>query len=225
MSNVSFSFRGNDPVREAIHTAFLYHAIKAGMSMGHRQRRPAGRIRGNPQGPARARRRHRPQPQTGCGRAHGRVRQYGQRRRQGAGRGPGMAQAERGSAPVARPGERHHRLDHRGHRGGAAAGRTQRRAPDPCDRRPADGRHERGRRPVRRRQDVPAAGGEVGAGDEAGGGASGALHRGGEAETGIGIGRSGKAQRQDRGRHGQRRRARHRQEHRRRGAPVQQLPR
>src|SRR5258706_5314820 len=34
VSNVSFSFRGNDPVREAIHTAFLYHAGKAGMTMG-----------------------------------------------------------------------------------------------------------------------------------------------------------------------------------------------
>ncbi len=34
MSNVSFSFRGNDPVREAIHTVFLYHAIRAGMTMG-----------------------------------------------------------------------------------------------------------------------------------------------------------------------------------------------
>ncbi|SIP90252.1 methionine synthase (B12-dependent) [Aromatoleum tolulyticum] len=34
VSNVSFSFRGNDPVREAIHTVFLYHAIKAGMAMG-----------------------------------------------------------------------------------------------------------------------------------------------------------------------------------------------
>ena len=34
VSNVSFSFRGNDPVREAIHTAFLYHAIRAGMTMG-----------------------------------------------------------------------------------------------------------------------------------------------------------------------------------------------
>lgn len=34
VSNVSFSFRGNEPVREAIHTAFLYHAIKAGMDMG-----------------------------------------------------------------------------------------------------------------------------------------------------------------------------------------------
>ena len=34
VSNVSFSFRGNDPVREAIHTVFLYHAIQAGMTMG-----------------------------------------------------------------------------------------------------------------------------------------------------------------------------------------------
>ncbi len=34
VSNVSFSFRGNDAVREAIHTVFLYHAIKAGMDMG-----------------------------------------------------------------------------------------------------------------------------------------------------------------------------------------------
>ncbi|HRB30452.1 MAG TPA: dihydropteroate synthase, partial [Ferruginibacter sp.] len=34
VSNVSFSFRGNDHVREAIHAVFLYHAIKAGMDMG-----------------------------------------------------------------------------------------------------------------------------------------------------------------------------------------------
>jgi len=34
VSNVSFSFRGNEPVREAIHTVFLYHAVKAGMTMG-----------------------------------------------------------------------------------------------------------------------------------------------------------------------------------------------
>jgi 5-methyltetrahydrofolate--homocysteine methyltransferase len=34
VSNVSFSFRGNEPIREAIHTVFLYHAIKAGMDMG-----------------------------------------------------------------------------------------------------------------------------------------------------------------------------------------------
>ncbi len=34
VSNVSFSFRGNNPVREAIHSAFLYHAIRAGLDMG-----------------------------------------------------------------------------------------------------------------------------------------------------------------------------------------------
>src|SRR5690606_16710035 len=34
VSNVSFSFRGNETVRQAIHTVFLYHAIKAGMDMG-----------------------------------------------------------------------------------------------------------------------------------------------------------------------------------------------
>jgi 5-methyltetrahydrofolate--homocysteine methyltransferase len=34
ISNVSFSFRGNDAVREAIHTVFLYHAIRAGLTMG-----------------------------------------------------------------------------------------------------------------------------------------------------------------------------------------------
>jgi 5-methyltetrahydrofolate--homocysteine methyltransferase len=34
VSNVSFSFRGNEPVREAIHAVFLYHCIKQGMTMG-----------------------------------------------------------------------------------------------------------------------------------------------------------------------------------------------
>ncbi|MDX3906012.1 MAG: methionine synthase [Pigmentiphaga sp.] len=34
ISNVSFSFRGNEPMREAIHTVFLYHAIRAGLTMG-----------------------------------------------------------------------------------------------------------------------------------------------------------------------------------------------
>jgi 5-methyltetrahydrofolate--homocysteine methyltransferase len=34
VSNISFSFRGNDPVREAMHAAFLYHAVRAGLDMG-----------------------------------------------------------------------------------------------------------------------------------------------------------------------------------------------
>jgi hypothetical protein len=44
VSNVSFSFRGNDPVREAIHTVFLYHAITGRVVDGHRQRRHARRL-------------------------------------------------------------------------------------------------------------------------------------------------------------------------------------
>jgi 5-methyltetrahydrofolate--homocysteine methyltransferase len=34
ISNVSFSFRGNEPMQEAIHTVFLYYAIKEGLTMG-----------------------------------------------------------------------------------------------------------------------------------------------------------------------------------------------
>ena len=34
VSNISFSFRGNEPVREAMHSVFLYHAIEAGLDMG-----------------------------------------------------------------------------------------------------------------------------------------------------------------------------------------------
>ena len=92
------------------------------------------------------------------------------------------------------------------------------------DRGPADGRHEGRRRPVRRRQDVPAAGGQERPGDEALGRLPRAVHGGGE-----GAGPAGGPRRrrprpgQGRARHGQGRRARHRQEHRRRGARLQQL--
>ena len=58
------------------------------------------------------------------------------------------------------------------------------RAPAARHRRPADGRHERGRRPVRRGQDVPAAGGQVGPRDEAGRGLAGAVHGGREGRQG-----------------------------------------
>ena len=90
------------------------------------------------------------------------------------------------------------------------------------DRRAADGRHGHRRRPVRPGQDVPAAGGEVGAGDEAGGGPPAALHRGRE-EAPDRCRRRGQGQGQDRHRHRQGRRPRHRQEHRHRRPPVQQL--
>ena len=83
-------------------------------------------------------------------------------------------------AARARAGARHRRL-HRGrHRGGAA----EVRAPARRHRRPADGRHEHRRRPVRRRQDVPAAGGEERARDEEGGRLPDAVHGGGEGATG-----------------------------------------
>ena len=39
VSNVSFGFRGNNPVREAMHSAFLFHAIQRRHGHGHRQRR------------------------------------------------------------------------------------------------------------------------------------------------------------------------------------------
>ncbi len=98
----------------------------------------------------------------------------------------------------------------------------RRRAPAARHRGPADGRHERRRRPVRPGQDVPAAGGQVGARDEAGGGPPAALHRGREEGAGRRR-RRGQAEGQDRHRDGQGRRARHRQEHRHRRPAVQQL--
>ena len=56
ISNLSFSFRGNDHLREAMHAVFLYHAIRAGPRHGDRQRGPARGLRGRR---ARAARAHR----------------------------------------------------------------------------------------------------------------------------------------------------------------------
>jgi 5-methyltetrahydrofolate--homocysteine methyltransferase len=123
VSNVSFSFRGNDPVREAIHTVFLYHAIAAGMDMGIvnagmvgvyddlepvlrervedvvLNRRPTqvsawSKLPRLPKAAPRTRARG----WTGAARP----------RQRGVG----------GAAPQPRHGARHHRLHHRGHRGG-----------------------------------------------------------------------------------------------------------
>ena len=125
-------------------------------------------------------------------------------------------------AARARAGPRHHAVHRRRHRGVPGRDRGARRPPDRGHRRPADGRHEHRRRPVRRGQDVPAAGGEVGARDEAGGGAPDPVHRGREGGA-RGRRRRGTRQGQDRHRDRQGRRARHRQEHRVGRAPVQQL--
>ena len=94
VSNVSFSFRGNDPVREAIHSVFLYHAIARGHGHGHRQRRPAGDLRRHRPGAAGARRgrRAQPPPRRHRATARGRGRSVGaQERAAGAMRSPGAS--------------------------------------------------------------------------------------------------------------------------------------
>ena len=215
VSNLSFSFRGNEPVREAMHSVFLYHAIKAGMDMGIvnagqmivyddidpelRQvcedvilNRDAGRLR-TPAGSWRknsAARRSRPRSRIWPG-ANGR------------------------STSGCR-----HALVHGITEYIEADTEDARKLVDPParrHRRPADGRHEHRRRPLRRRQDVPAAGGEIRPRHEAGGRLSDAVHGRGEGAQPRRRhrGRRPQLRRQDRARHRQGRRARHRQEHRR----------
>ncbi len=129
VSNVSFSFRGNNPVREAIHSVFLYHAIRAGMDMGIVN---AGQLAVYDDLPEELRERvedvvlnrdPRTRP-SACSRSR---RKY---------RGEGAAPKSRKDlawrelagrqAPGARAGQGHHRLHRRGHRGGAAAGSSAR---------------------------------------------------------------------------------------------------
>ena len=72
VSNLSFSFRGNEPVRQAIHSAFLYHAIAAGLDMAIVNAGPAPGVRRHPEGPAGARRGHHLRPPSRRDRADGR---------------------------------------------------------------------------------------------------------------------------------------------------------
>ena len=158
VSNLSFAFRGNERVREAMHSVFLYHAIQAGMDMGIVN---AGQLALYDDIDPELRElvedvilNRREDATDRLLEAAEKYRGEGAQKREvdlclarEAGRG----------APDPCAGAWHRDLYRRGHRGGAAAGE----APAPCHRRPADGRHERGRRPVRLRQDVPAAGGEV----------------------------------------------------------------
>ncbi len=218
VSNISFSFRGNDPVRAAIHTAFLFHAIKAGMTMGIVNAGQLGVYEEIPKDLLE------------------RVEDVLFNRRPDATeRLVEFAESYKGEAKVSvedlswRKGTVGSRITHALVRGintyiveDTEEARQAVRISDPGDRRPADGRHERGRRPVRRRQDVPAAGGEKSA--RVMKEAVAHLIPYIEAEKAR-SGTSGQEQGQDRDRHGQGRRARHRQEHRFRRAPVQQLRR
>ena len=211
ISNLSFAFRGNDAVREAMHAAFLYHAIRAGPLDGHRERGPARGLRGHRAGPARARggRPLRPAPRRD--RAARRARADGDGRRDGARARSLLARGAGREAARARARARRRRL----HRGGHGGGETGRRPSARRHRGAADGRHADRRRPLRRGEDVPAAGGEERARDEARGRVPGAVH-GGREDGGL----EGDA---DRARDGEGRRARHRQEHRRGRPRLQRL--
>jgi 5-methyltetrahydrofolate--homocysteine methyltransferase len=215
VSNLSFSFRGNELVREAMHSVFLYHAIAAGMDLGIIN---AGQIAVYDDVDRELREacedvvlnRRRVRAAAGARPAPPRPRQGKEGGR------PFLARMAGGEAPVACAGARHHRL----HRSRCRRSAAQRAPPARRDRGPAHGRHEHGRRPVRLGAHVPAASGEVGAGDEAGRRLSAAVHGAGQ-----GRARPHVLERQDRARYRQRRRARHRQEHRRRRPAMQQLRR
>ena len=181
ISNLSFSFRGNDAVREAMHAAFLYHAIRAGLDMGivnagqlvvYEDIEPEllERVEDvlfdrRPDATERLVEFAEPRPGRGD---EARAR-------------PLLARGAGREAARARARARHRRLHRGGHRGGA-----RRRATRPLDviEGPLmDGMQDR-RRPLRLREDVPAAGREERAGDEARGRLPRAVHGGGEATGG-----------------------------------------
>ena len=173
VSNLSFSFRGNEPVREAMHSVFLYHAIKAGMDMGIVN---AGQmvvyddldpeLREACEDVVLNRRDDARRAAARAGRAPPRSRQRKEGSRSGLARNAGR------EAAIPRAGPRHHRFHRSRCRGSAPQGAASARG----DRRTADGWHERGRRLVWLGPHVPAASREVGAGDEAGRRLSHALH-------------------------------------------------
>ena len=163
VSNVSFSFRGNNSVREAIHAVFLYHAIRAGMDMGIVN---AGalpiyddldpELRERVEDVVLNRRKDATERLLEI------AERYKSHERRSRRRESRVARAADPRAPVARARARHRRVRRCRHRRSAPAQHASARR----DRRPADGRHERGRRSVRRRQDVSSAGREIRARDE-----------------------------------------------------------
>ena len=173
VSNLSFAFRGNNTVREAMHSAFLYHAIRAGMDMGivnpqmlkvYSQIEPELLCR--------------VEDVILCRRADAaeRLAEYAH--------GPSAAAGPRrmacGDARRAyRPCDAQGRGRLRG--AGCAGGLRGAGKPDGRDRHAADACHGAGRHAVRRGQDVPAASGEDRPRDETRGGGADALYR-----TGVG---------------------------------------
>ena len=127
VSNLSFSFRGNEPVRQAMHSVFLYHAIHAGLDMGIVN---AGQITIYDDIEPELRElcedvilNRRPDATDRLLEVAG---AFKGEDGQGQGEGPRLARRAGGGAPDARAGARHQRV-HRGrHRGGAAARPTSR---------------------------------------------------------------------------------------------------
>ena len=120
VSNVSFSFRGNEPVREAMHSVFLYHAIDAGMDMGivNAGEMPSMTI-SSPDCARRARTSSStasPAPPSGWWSLPKYSAARTRRRRSRT--SPGGMAGRRAAEP--RAGARHHRIYRRRHRGGAA---------------------------------------------------------------------------------------------------------
>ena len=179
ISNVSFSFRGNNPVREAIHAVFLYHAIEAGLTMGIVN---AGQLAVYDEIDEELREavedvvlNRRPDSTE---RLLALAEKY--RDRDDAGTGREETRSGR-SWPVER------RLEHALVKGIAEfveedteEARLEAETSARRDRRPAHGRDERRRRPVRLGQDVPAAGREERPRDEEGRSLPHPVHRGGD---------------------------------------------
>ena len=213
VSNISFSFRGQNVVREAMHSAFLYRAIQAGLDMAIVN---AGQLAVYEEIPKDllnlvedvllnrrpdATERLLAFTETVKAKVKGEVEEDSWR--------SGTLEG----ALDARAREGRHGLHRGGHRRGAAKIRQAAR----CDRRPADERDERGRGSFRIGANVPAAGGEKRAGDEKSGRVSAAIPRSGKA--------GGRRVRQGTHRHGHRegRRPRHRQKYCGCRAGLQQL--
>ena len=174
ISNLSFAFRGNDAVREAMHAIFLYHAIRAGLDMGIVN---AGQLAVYEDVEPELRERiedvlfdRRPDATDRLLELARRVKGEGTKRIDR----PELARGAGREAARVRARARSGRVRGGGRRGGAAGARRAAGG----DRGPADGRHEGRGRSLRRGEDVPAPGGEERAGDAAGGRLPGALLRG-----------------------------------------------
>ena len=176
VSNISFSFRGNNRVREAMHSAFLYHAIRAGLDMGIVN---AGMLEVYEEISPDLLERVEDVLLNRRSDATERLVEFAETVEQ-QGKSEKVADAWRegncreATEPCARQGYC------RAHRGRYRGGATKTRSPDSRYRGTIDGRHERRRRPVRRGKNVPAASCQERARHEKSSRLSATIHGGGE---------------------------------------------